>query len=478
MLCIPIVGPSLDAVHAQVLEAMEQGDLLEWRVDLFEECSIEQLKELRKKISLPLIVTLRSVAQGGRYEGGEHLAAIKRLAALHPDYMDLEYDTARVFVEEMAREFPQIKLILSYHNFKETPSDLEAIYAQMQQPFIALYKMTCTACSTLDSFRMLEFMRSHRRLWGMCMGERGSITRILGPIMGSPWTFASLSQEEQSAPGQLTVKELRSTYGVHCLSKRSAVYGLIGGTVNQSISHDTHNKVMQELEIDAVYVKMAIDHDELGDALLWAKKLGIKGLSITMPHKESILSFLDEIEAQAKAIGAVNTICFHEGRAIGYNTDGIGALDAMEKKTAVRGKRVTILGAGGAARAITYEALSRGASVLLLNRTRAKALVLAKEFNIEGGGLEDISHYDILINTTPNPVPIAHKAILPHKIVMDIHTLPQYTPFLQHAEAHGCTLVFGYEMFINQAAEQYRIWFGIDKEHTLPMFKNAALAHL
>lgn len=481
MLCIPIIGPTLSDAFNQI---QEPADLLELRLDLFHEKALEDLSELRKKIERPVIFTLRKKEQGGHYKGTEEerLQLIKELAKLKPTYLDLEYDTSASFVQEIARSHPAIKLIISYHNFEQTPADLQAILKRMQPLPAHLYKIACQANSTNDALRMLHFVHQNAPLLGMSMGKKGEITRILGPIQGSPWTYAFASSAQKTAEGQLSSKELQSIYGFSRLTHKTAIFGLIGGTVTMSISHLTHNKLMQELQLNGAYVKMVLEQDELGPFFSLAKKIGIRGLSVTMPLKELIIPFLDHIDPDAKKIGAVNTIVFQKGQLIGYNTDGKGALDAIEAKLPVAGKQVVILGAGGAARAIIHEAIQREAYVTVLNRTKDKALQLAEEFGVIGDGLDSLAEkgYNILINTTPDPCPIPSEVIRPYTVVMDVKTVPKMNTLLKEAAAKKCDLVFGYEMFINQAIAQFDLWFPsqLDTNQVRKILHEEALKHI
>lgn len=481
MLCIPIIGPTLSEASNQI---KAHADLLELRLDLFHEISLKDLRELRKKIERPVIFTLRKKEQGGHYRGTEEerLQHIRQLAELHPSYLDVEYDTPPPFVQEIAKVYPAIKLIVSYHDFQQTPLDLEAILKQMKALPAHFYKIACQANSTNDALRMLHFVHQNAPLLGMSMGKRGEITRILGPLAGSPWTYACASSTQKTAEGQLSSEELQSIYGFSRLTRSSGLFGLIGGTVTQSISQFTHNKLMQALNLDGVYVKMTLEQDELPSFFSLAKKIGIRGLSVTMPLKELVIPFLDYIDPDAKTIGAVNTLVFQNGRLAGYNTDGKGALDAIEAKMQVEGKKVVILGAGGAARAIIHEAIQRGGHVTVLNRTKEKALQLAHEFGIAGDGIEAIlkKEYAILINTTPNPFPIPPEAIRPHTLVMDVKTMPNMNALLKEAAAKKCELVFGYEMFLNQAIAQFDLWFPsqLDKSLVRKILTEEALKHL
>lgn len=446
MLCLCLTKP---------LEDRPEGDLYEWRLDLFDSYTLEELRPLRKSLKKPVIFALRSQEQGGRFRGSEEerCAEILRLATLEPTYFDLEWTLPSSFVAEFARRFPSIRIVISSHDFAKTPSDLEGHLKQMQRPGGHLYKMACMANSTNDALRMLCFVKKHAPLLGVCMGTKGALTRILGPLVGAPWTFAPLDQP--TAPGQISPQELRSLYG---LESGRQIYGLVGNPVSQSISHLTHNHLMRRLHLNGVYVKMEVEKEELAQFFALAKELGIRGLSVTMPLKEAVLPYLHRIEE--KEVGAVNTL-FFERELLGINTDGKGALDALEAKCKVEGRLVVILGAGGAARALVHEALARGARVHILNRTRERALELARLMGAQGGALEELAGlpYEVLINTTPDPMPIPQEAIRPRTLVMDIKTRPKMTRLLEEASAKGCTLVYGYEMFINQALGQYGLWF-------------------
>lgn len=440
---IPIVGPTIEKIEEQMRLAQPMAAILEWRIDLFAPSAIKNLGTLRQKVTKPLLFTLRKKSQGGHFEGSEEerLEAIKSLLSLKPTYFDLEYDT---FLD-----LGNVKRITSYHNFIQTPKDLEALLRQMKKIPSYLYKIATMAHSTNDALAMLKLCHNDQTVLGLCMGEKGIITRILA----KPYTFVCLNEEQKTAPGQITAEEFKIIYE----KRGKKLFGLIGTAVQQSLSHLTHNKLMQENELDSVYLKMVVEEGELEEFFSLAKEVGFCGLSVTIALKELVGPFLDEIDEEAKKIGAINTIVFKEGKLIGYNTDGKGALDAIEKKVLVKNKKVVILGAGGSARAIIFEALKRGAEVIVINRTFERAKSLAKEFNIKVSRFE--TDYDILINTTPNPMPISENMIRAQSFVMDIQTKPKKTTLLERAEEKGCALIFGYEMFMNQALRQFQLWF-------------------
>jgi 3-dehydroquinate dehydratase/shikimate dehydrogenase len=280
---------------------------------------------------------------------------------------------------------------------------------------------------------------------------------VLGPVAGNLIDYACLNEDQKTAPGQLTVHELVDVYGYHKLNPNTHLYGLIGDPVSRSKGHLYHNEIYQH----SVYVKMNVEAEELSTFFPLAIQIGFRGLSVTMPLKEKVLPFLHSIDSQAKQIGAVNTILIKDGYLSGYNTDGRGALDAIEKRIAITGKKIVLVGAGGAAKAIAFEAHRRGAYVLILNRTVQKARELAIEVGCQSGGLTEVPlDYDILINCSADSLAIDSRKILPSALVMDVIYVPRETPLLQKAASLGCQVVYGDEMFFNQAAAQIELGFG------------------
>lgn len=466
MLCVVIKGPTFKEVYEQMQEAILYADLVELRLDYFTFFDLYQLQNLRSAFAIPMIFTLRSAKHGGGYREGEEkrLASIRALVTLNPEYFDLENDLSSSFIEEIFSHYSSIKLILSYHNFVGIPEDLEEIYRKMEKRPAFFYKIAVHVNNSVDALRLLCWAKKGEgKLIAIGMGSYGQISRILGPLLRMPITYAALEAEQKSAPGQLVVKTLIELYHYHSLNPHTKIYGLIGDPVEQSIGHENHNRRFVAYGVDALYVKMQVTPAELFNFLQFAKQLPFDGLSVTMPLKEAILPFLNEIDPEALAIGAVNTLHFKEGKIFGFNTDGRGALNAIESAGKVKGKRVVIIGAGGAAKAIAYEAVQRGGVVTILNRDEEKALAISRRLGCIGKGLDFMAHcfeegYDILINSTSISQPIPFKYILSEVIVMDIMTTPKETLFLQDAKKKGCRILYGYQMFIEQALGQFNIW--------------------
>lgn len=346
--------------------------------------------------------------------------------------------------------------IVSYHNYQETPP-LEEILQKLQirHPHSAFYKIATQARSTVDSLRMLEFLQRHPKVIGLCMGELGILTRICAPIFGVPWMYAPLKSEESTAPGQLTVQELKEIYHFDQLNRQTKIFGLIGNPLHQSPGHLYHNRALQGK--NGVYVKMPLQASELEPFFTLAKKLPFRGLSVTAPLKEAVIPYLDELDPLAEAIGAVNTVVFKERRVKGYNTDGGAALDAIGD---VKGKKMVILGAGGAARAIAFVALQRGADVVIVNRTVTKAQALAEQLQCRF--CETVPPYDILVNATSVAIPFEEKVFIDGKVVMEVGLT--VTNFQKAAQEAGCQIVEGIEMYTRQAAEQQNLWASVFSE--------------
>jgi 3-dehydroquinate dehydratase/shikimate dehydrogenase len=471
MLFTLITGPTYEKAHETLRQALKRGvDGIEIRLDTFSSLDFAQIQALRNDATtIKVLFTLRSSSQGGSFQGPEEerLGWIEKLCALYPDIIDLEYDVEPAFRTKLAQAFPNIKFMSSYHNFTSTPADLPALLATLRSPLTQIVKIATMAQTTHDALRMMDLVRSHsgtEHLIGICMGDKGLATRALGPVMGNYLDYTFLDAKEQTAPGQLSLDELLSTYHYRSLNKETALFAVIGSPVNKSLGPLAHNAVFDQLKINAAYLALQVAPTDLGPALSLLRKLPFKGLSVTMPLKEAIIPFLDEITPRAKAIGAVNTIEIKSGKWIGHNTDGVGALNAIEQKILPQGKKLIIIGAGGAAKAIAHEAVHRKANVFVLNRTVHKAQKLAADLHCRGGGLEHLSElyaqgYDIIINCTPDAEPVPPQLIFPKCYAMDIVYQPKDTPFLVHAASKQCHLIYGYEMFLQQAVAQQLIWF-------------------
>jgi len=262
------------------------------------------------------------------------------------------------------------------------------------------------------------------------------------------------------------------------ISGKTRVCGIIGDPIEHTLSPAMHNAAFEELNLDFVYVAFRVRKEDLRDAIIGAKSLDVHGLNVTMPHKNAVMKYLDEIDSTARAIGAVNTILNNKGRLIGYNTDGIGALKALkENGITPKGKKLLLLGAGGAGKAIAFQAAQEVEELVILNRTPQKAKklaeVLRKEFKkkINGNALstqiikEELRDADILVNATsvgmhPNiDQSLVPKSLLrPDLCVMDIVYDPIETKLAKDAKTVGAKVISGIEMLVYQGAASFEIW--------------------
>ncbi len=472
MLTIVIpVTDDYDKVSQTIHTANQQAECLELRLDYLSSIDIQKISQLRQLTQLPVIFTLRKSSQGGFYPFDEtqRINDILQLCALNPDYLDLEYDVSESIFQNIAVRYPKIKLLCSYHDFSKTPDDLASILTSMHKNHIYTYKIATMAQSTTDALRMLKFIRqtqSSTHVTGICMGERGSCTRILSSVMGNIFHYASLDNQQTVAPGQLTVDTLINTYRFKKLNKNTRIYALLGDPVDKSVGHIFHNRAINLLEQNAVYLKLSVSVAELSNVISLCRELPFAGFSITMPLKEKIISYLDETESSSQAI---NSIIIQNGKWIGFNTDGKGAVSALIDKTSLSQQTIVILGAGGSAKAIAQAAVQAGAKVIIINRTIDTAQQLAKQLHCEAYGLEYIArlkqlNYTILINTLPISDHAMQELIKPDYLIpdtfaMDIVYQPIHTSFLKIAAQANCICIPGYEMYINQALLQIQRWF-------------------
>jgi len=280
------------------------------------------------------------------------------------------------------------------------------------------------------------------------------------------------------------------------ISGKTRVCGIIGDPVEHSLSPAMHNAAFQELNLDFVYVAFRVRKDELREAILGAKSLNIRGLNVTMPHKSAVMEYLDEIDPTARSIGAVNTILNDEGRLIGYDTDGVGALKALkENGISLEGKKLLLLGAGGAGKAIAFHAAQEVEELKILNRTAQKAKdlaeVLRKKFGkkIEGNSLsaktikKELEDADILVNATSVGMhPKDDQSLIdpgwlrPTLCVMDIVYNPIETRLAKDAGSLGAKVVSGVEMLVYQGAASFEIW--TDRQAPVKVMKQAILNKL
>ena len=474
MICIPITAKRAEDTVLEMLSASKYADIVELRIDYIPELQNAEAcieESLKRKIK-PVIITNRPVREGGKFNGSEQdrLRLLQKAIDLGVDYVDVEYDS----IKQITRRNSS-KIIISHHNFKETPHDLSKIYDEICQQKPDIVKIVTHANDITDNIRIFELLQSTNiPTISFCMGELGYISRILTGKFGGFLTFASLEKGKESAPGQLTADELSKIYHFKDINKETKLYGIIGNPVSHSMSPAIHNAAFTEKGLKNVYVPLKIAN--IDTFMKECREIDFQGFSVTIPHKESVLPLLDDLDPNARRIGAINTIVNRNGKLTGYNTDCMAAVIGLEcslKETdeTLNNKKVSIIGAGGAARAIAFGLKEKGCDITIFNRTIERAEKLSHDVKCKFESFEEIHQIDsdILINTTsigmfPNvdQTPVSKDILKEGMIVFDAVYNPIETRLLREANENGCHTVNGLSMFINQAAEQFRLWTNID----------------
>ncbi len=507
-LAVSIMVHSLDQALAAAALAAERGaDLVEFRVDRFTDHP-QQITQLVERSALPCIVTCRPTWEGGDYDGHEptRISALEHagLGSRQPAYLDVELAAYQrsanlrqkigLVVDHPGQVRPtSTGLILSSHDFQTRPVDLyQRIEAMADAPACRVMKIAWQARSLRDNIEAFEILTAHHKpTIALCMGEAGLLSRVLAKKFGALLTFAALDPNAATAPGQPSIDQLKRTYRWDALGASTRVYGVIGHPVAHSMSPAIHNAGFDATGYDAVYLPMPIppeyEHFK-ATVTTWLEmpQLHFQGASVTLPHKENLLTFVRErggqIEPLAQLIGAANTLTRRaDGSLYASNTDYAAALDAVcdgmgIARPDLKGQRVAVIGAGGVAHAVVAGFANAGCTVVVYNRTLERAQALADRFDGQTGKvvaarLEKLcdSCCQIYINCTPlgmhphtdaTPIPRSDqsKSWGPGTVVFDTIYNPTQTRLLQDAHDAGCVTIPGTEMFVRQAAAQFHLW--------------------
>ncbi|XP_077232468.1 dehydroquinate dehydratase, putative / shikimate dehydrogenase isoform X2 [Tasmannia lanceolata] len=494
LICVPLVSKSVDEMLIGMVQAKDSGaDVIELRIDYLESLRPRSdLEILLRDKPLPVLVTYRPKWEGGQYEGDEQkrLDALRLAMELGADYIDVELKVAHEFMSSISGNKPEkFKVIVSSHNYQSTPSaeEIGNLVATIQATGADIVKIATYAVDITDVARMFQVLvHCQVPIIGLVMSERGAISRLLCPKFGGYLTFGSVSAGKESAPGQPTIKDLLDLYNLKNIGADTKVFGLIGKPVGHSKSPLLHNAAFRSVGFNAVYVPLLVD--DLANFLKVYSAPDFAGFSCTMPHKETAVQCCDEVDPIAKSIGAVNTIIRRpsDGKLIGYNTDYIGAISAIEDGirgshntginatgSPLAGKLFVVIGAGGAGKALAFGAKAKGAKVVIANRTYDRARELADLVGGDAISLAELESFHpangmILANTTsmgmhPNidGTPISKQALSFYSVVFDAVYIPKVTRLLREAEESGVSTVSGVEMFIRQAMGQFELFTGM-----------------
>jgi 3-dehydroquinate dehydratase/shikimate dehydrogenase len=454
---------------AHVRAALREASTLELRLDWLRSDAQRSrfLRWLRKHRSrrTVLIATCRRREGGGLFRGNVQaelswLAQAREAGCL---WCDLEIETLRKLPGLLLRAYsvPR-RVLLSAHDFGRTPPLDRLIPAPLRREADAI-KIAATAPTLADSVRLLRFARKTPNSVVVSMGEIGLPARLLALREGSALAYAPVSSA--TAPGQVSLRELKHLYRAHRLNRQTRVYGVIGNPIAHSLSPLLHNTAFHARKINAVYLPFLVK--DLRDFLNSAADFGLRGFSVTLPHKQAILKRLHDCEPLAAEIGAVNTVTVRsDGSLYGCNTDYAGVLRALEKKLPLARSRVLILGAGGSARAAAFALARAGAAVSICARRESAARDLARAVDGEAIPRRALrsESFDAILNATPvgmhprTAISPLTPSELHCRIVMDLIYRPERTQLLQLAAKKGIATVSGVEMFLAQGIAQWELW--------------------
>jgi len=526
LLCVPIMVDEVDAALADARAARDLGaDIVEFRIDrLFQgEGDADGLRAVLRlcaESALPCVVTCRSAAEGGEYDGDEaaRVALYERIGSADvgkkehpPRYVDLEfaaYERSANLRQKVhlgvahpnQQRDVTTGLILSAHDFSGRPANLSRLIASMRANEAAsVLKFAWRARSLRDNVEAFEVLRERDRpTIALAMGEFGLMSRVLAPKFGGFLTFASLRDTSATAPGQPTVRELLDLYRFRSIGAETRVYGVIGWPLGQSLSPLVHNAGFEAAGFDGVYLPLPVAEGwepfkATVLSLLDAPWLGWRGASVTIPHKLNLLRLAREdssrrwsVDPLAERVGAANTLVVNaDGSCAVSNTDVRGvvapACAAFGGGDGLRGRRAVVLGAGGAARAACVGLAEAGMAVVVTARDDAKSARLADELKESRRSGEEVVAApwagregltaDLWVNCTPLGMKGEREGEMaadPAKLVpanngavlFDTVYNPGRTAWLSAADDAGLRTVAGLEMFVEQAGAQFEAWTG------------------
>lgn len=446
-------------------DAAAFADMVEVRLDSVDRPDGIAAIEGRRR---PVLVTCRPSWEGGHFRGSEEEREriLSDAQAAGAEFVDVE---ARAeFVSAVTRRRRGRGIVLSLHVFGEPPSDLIERARAMRSTGVEVVKIAIDAQRLGDTLPLMDLasrpdfvdpdgMNGHVLL---AMGQPGVPTRVLAARLGNRWTYAG----DGVAPGQMPAARLLGEFGFRRIRSDATLYGVVGNPIAHSLSPVMHNAGFSALGLNAVYVPLQAR--DVDDFVSFARATRMAGASITAPFKVGMLAMVDEIDEMARRVGAVNTLVVRDGRWLGANTDVDGFLAPLAGRMALKGTRATVLGAGGAARAVAVALGSEGAAVTVCARqAHAAREVAALAGGIAGAWPPRPGSWDVLVNATSSgsggPVDDPMDGVpLDGEIVFDLVYAPARTPLLERAAREGCLTIGGIEMLVAQAERQFELWTG------------------
>jgi 3-dehydroquinate dehydratase / shikimate dehydrogenase len=477
MICVSIGRGRHRHVIAEHRHLVEQGaKLVELRLDYINgEVNVKRLIADRP---CPVVITCRRPADGGKFPGTEEqrLLLLRTAISEGVEYVDLDYDIAGTIPR-----FGKTKRIVSLHDFRKTPDNLEEIHRRLSGLDADIVKIAVMANHPYDNLQVLNLVKKSKvPTIGICMGDIGIPSRVLAGKFGSPITFATFHHERAMAPGQLTFQQMTEVYNYDKIDAQTEVYGVVADPIGHSLSPLVHNAAFQHYGLNKVYIPFRVPREDISRFMDEATQLGIRGLSITIPHKEDVIKKLTDVDAAVRGIGAANSVLFDGQKRLGYNTDYSAAMSSLEYillkdspgekiEKLLAGKVALVLGAGGAGKAIIYGLCRLGVPVVVSDGISRQAAALAKNFNcrsIDWSARHTFSP-DLLFNCTPvgmhpnvDETPYDKHHLRPSMVVFDAVYNPENTLLVKEARSRNCTVVTGIDMFVRQACLQFKLFTG------------------
>jgi 3-dehydroquinate dehydratase/shikimate dehydrogenase len=469
-----VIGSDASSIIERAESLVRDNPFLELRLDYLSQptAALPKLKNfLEMHPEATVVATCRRAVNGGKFRGpvAAQLNVLLKAADSGFQLVDLELESAKALkpaeLEELSN---RAGLIISYHNFRNSKK-LEEPFEEMSEYPADFYKVVSTATNLYDNVVMMKFLEANsarHEMVGLCMGEQGIISRVLGVRAGSVFTFGAATRGEETAPGQATAMELRDTYRIETVDAATQVYGVAGDPVEHSLSPVMMNAAFRRETVNAVY--LSLHAKSLKDLLACVRDIPIRGLSITMPYKQEIVEELENSDPLTRMVGACNTLVRSvDGKLYGFNTDVAGIVVPLEQRMHLAGARVLVVGAGGVARAAAFGLKAKGSEVFITNRTPEKGQTLARQAKVKYLKRAEVAKqsFDVIINATPvgmgsNKLSPLEDKELNTKYVFDLVYVPAETRLIKMARAKGLQIIPGLEMFVQQGARQFEIWTG------------------
>jgi 3-dehydroquinate dehydratase / shikimate dehydrogenase len=461
LLCVTVTAPTTAALR-EARDRVEHADLVELRLDSVSDPDVAGALAGRQR---PVILTCRAAWEGGAFKGSEdeRRRFLEQAIEQGAEFIDIEWQAR---FEDLIARTQGRRIVLSSHDFASMPVDLPERARAMRSTGAEVIKIAAQANRLTDCLALLDVKTStspRERSILIAMGEAGLITRVFAGRFGSAWAYAG----NLRALNQVSAELMLDDYRFRSIGPETALYGLAGSPIEHSVSPAMHNAAFVATGCDAVYLPFPAADAE--DFATFARAVGVKGASVTIPFKVSLLDHVDDVDQRAREIGALNTIRMGADGWQGRNTDADGFLRPLDDRgVSLAGCRASILGAGGSARAIAVALASRNASVTVHARDRGRAERVAALASGTAGDFPPArGTWDLLVNCTPigmhphidrTPVPVE---ALRGELVYDLVYNPEVTRLLRDATTAGCQTIGGLDMLVAQAMEQFRWWTGI-----------------